>query len=209
MKKCLLMLFVMGMVSVSQAVVIGDFEAGMDNWGPSWEGGSTFTIGSVPGTVTRGNNSVAVKLSDGGYWKMLWSAPSAPGLMTNIILTFDVTMYANEWSGNNWTKIADKIAFNSDSGWQEWTTTTAVDRLTGLPTSTDWGPWAGDAFKSYRLEIPSYNALNWFQIVISFQQNPVAGAGNFYIDNIQLIPEPTTMVLLGLGGMLTILRRRK
>jgi hypothetical protein len=214
MKKCLLALLLIGVVAISPAAVIGDFETGMDDWVPSWEGTATLTVGSTPGTVTSGQNSLGVQISDSGYWELQWNASAIPASITNGKLTFDLTMIASEWTASNWTKVADKIAINSDgaSGWVESTLATAIDRNTLAATGSDWGPWAGDAFKSYSLDIPSYDTTGatWLQIVISLQQNPFdAGTiGNFYFDNVQLIPEPATLSMLGLGA-LAFLRKRK
>jgi hypothetical protein len=38
--------------------------------------------------------------------------------------------------------------------------------------------------------------------------NNTGGAGTVYYDNVRLVPEPATLGLLGLGG-LVLLRRRK
>lgn len=212
MRKCSLVLLLMGVIAISQAGVIGNFEAGLDNWTASWEGTATLANSTTAGTVTLDAQSLAVKISDTGYWELQWNAPVIPASMTNAKLTFDLTMIASEWTGSNWTKVADKVALNSNgaSGWMEFASTAAIDRTTLLSTSTDWGPWSGDAAKTYSLDIPSYDTTSatWFQIVISLQQNPVDGAGNFYFDNIQFIPEPTTMTMLGLGA-LALLRKKK
>jgi hypothetical protein len=212
MKKCFLALLLVGMVSISSAAVIGDFETGFDGWVAAWEGSPVLAQSTTPGTVTVGSNSLAVKLGAGGYWALQYNAPAVPASMTNAKLKFDLTMIASEWTGGNWTKVADKVAFNSDgtSGWVEWTTSTAIDRVTLAATGTDWGPWSGDAKKTFTLDIPSYNSTGatWFQIIIAMQQNPITGVGNFYFDNVQLIPEPATMSMLGLG-VLAFLRKRK
>ena len=80
-------------------------------------------------------------------------------LLTNTKLQFDLTMIASEWPHQPWTEVAAKIALKSDgaSGWKEWTNTTAIDRNTGLQASLDWGAWAGDAAKTYTLDISDYD----------------------------------------------------
>jgi hypothetical protein len=49
-------------------------------------------------------------------------------------------------------------------------------------------------------------ASNWGDIFIRKSHGEQGAA--FYIDNVQLIPEPATMVLLGLGGLMSLKRRR-
>lgn len=46
----------------------------------------------------------------------------------------------------------------------------------------------------------------WFQLWMG-SNSDAASTANYYVDNVVITPEPTTMVLLGLGGLL--LRRRK
>ena len=99
-------------------------------------------------------------------------------------------MIQSEWTQNNWTRVASNIAINSDgpSGWKEYFPT-AIDRITGQSTSLDWESWNPDVLKTYSVDISNYDATGatWFKINISLQQNPVNGAGYFYIDNVQLL----------------------
>jgi len=212
MKTYFLALLLAGMVSVSQSAVIGDFETGMDNWSIFQPSLTTLTIVSTPGTVTSGQKSLAVKVPSPQYWAIQWNAPAVPASMTNAKLTFDLTMIASEWTNYPWTE-AGKVSFACGGNWTEWIPT-AVDRTTGLPTSTDWGPWLGDFKKTIIVDIPSYNTdtagVPGFQISIALQHSASAATdiGNFYIDNIQLVPEPATMLILGLGT-LAFLRKKK
>jgi len=171
-------------------IVIGDFENDMDNWGPTWEDSVLLGFSTNPATVTSGSRSLRVQLRPGAYWALQWNAPAVPRLQPGTTLQFDVTMIQSEWTQNNWTQVANNIAINSDgpSGWKEYSPI-AIDRITGQSTSPDWGPWNPDALKTYSVDISNYDATGatWFRINISLQQNPVNGAGYFYIDNVQLL----------------------
>jgi len=184
-------------MSTCYGAVIGDFEGGMDNWVAAWEG-SPILANSTIG-VTSGNESLSLTTT-GGYYCLQWNAPTVPRGVNGCILEFDVTMIASEWPVGLWTKVADKIALNSDgpSGWKEYTTTTAVDRLTGESTSLDWGRWwdaAPDVFKTYSLEITDYDltGATWFQINIAVQGGD--GVAHFYFDNIKLLDPPATIIV--------------
>ena len=172
------------------AVVIGDFENGsLDNWVEAWEG-SPVLVNSTAG-VTSGSGSLSVTTT-GGYYCLQWNAPTVPASLAGQSLVFDLTMIASEWPVGLWTKVAEKVALNSDSpsGWKEYTNATAIDKLTGEPTSLDWGRWwdtAPDVVKTYSVDISDYNltGATWFQIIITIQGGD--GLGHFYFDNVQLI----------------------
>jgi len=174
------------------SVVIGDFEdGGLDNWVAAWEG-SPVLANSTTG-VTSGSGSLSVTTTD-GYYCLQWNAPTVPESLAGQSLEFDLTMIASEWPVNLWTKVADKVALNSDgpSGWKEYTNATAIDKLTGESTSLDWGRWedtAPDAVKTYSVDISDYDltGATWFQINIAIQGGD--GLGHFYFDNVQLISE--------------------
>jgi len=177
-------------------VVIGDFEGGkLDNWSKAWEETPVVLANATKG-VTSGSSSLSVTTT-GGYWCLQWNAPTVPVTLVGNKLQFDLTMIASEWPVGVWTKVADKIALNSNgpSGWKEYTTTTAVDKLTQQSTSLDWGRWwdaAPDVVKTYTVDISDYDVTGatWFQINISVQGGN--GTGNFYFDNVQLVsPMPT------------------
>ena len=170
-------------------IIIGDFENDVTNWGPTWEDSVLLGFSTTPATVTSGSRSLRVQLQPGAYWALQWNAPEVPRLEAGTQLVFDATMIQSEWTRDNWTQVANRIALNSDGpdGWKEYSPT-AIDRVTGQPTSLDWGPLNPDARKTYSVDISDYdaNGATWLRINISLQQNPDDGAGYFYIDNVRL-----------------------
>jgi hypothetical protein len=191
----------LALVSNSYGLVIGNWESSdsNDNWGSGEEGSPVLVPDSTTG-VTKGNGSLSVT-TNGGYWCLQWNAPTVPSTLVGAQIQFDLTMVASEWAG--WTKVADKIAINSNgaSGWKEWNNlATAIDRDTGLPTSLDWGPWAGDANKTYSLDISDYDltGATWFQIKIAVQGGD--GAGHFYFDNALITKTHPTPPRLHVSG---------
>ncbi|UCC96488.1 MAG: hypothetical protein JSW66_11665 [Phycisphaerales bacterium] len=188
----------LGLVSTGYGTVIGDFEDGsLDGWGPAWDG-SPVLASSTTG-VTSGSGSLSVTTT-GGYYCLQWDAPTVPESLAGQSLMFDLTMIASEWPVNLWTKVADKVALNSDgpSGWKEYANATAIDTLTGESTSTDWGRWwdtAPDVVKTYSVDISDYDltGATWFQIVIAIQGGD--GLGHFYFDNIQMDQPAATIAV--------------
>jgi hypothetical protein len=174
-------------VCTSYGLVIGNFEGNMDGWSTTWENNATLALSNVG--ASSGSKSLAVKLTSGGYWGLQYSAPAVPTLLPGVKLQFDLTMIQAEWTANNWTKVADKVAVNSNgvSGWKEFYPV-VTDRITGAAVGGDWGPWNPDALKTYTIDLSDYDTTGatWFQIILSLQQNPIDGTGYFYFDNARL-----------------------
>lgn len=236
-KKLIVLALVLGLASISFAdILIGNYENSMsDNWAPAWEGGTTTTSDILGVGASLGDMSLQVHMTTAnGYWTLMWNAPQVLDMYDVTAVSMDVTMlvvdpYLGEWN-YEWTKV-DKMAINSDSaqGWAEYLPT-AIDRITSLPTSVDWGSWSPDAYKTFTWDLTANpydtTGATYLQLIIALQ-NPVPGTGAFYVDNVRLvttvvgdltpcgvvmdpcpIPEPMTIALLGLGG-LALLRRKR
>lgn len=201
MRKFGVMLMLLCAVSTGHAVVIGDFETGLDGWNAGWDGTAALSTSTAAGTVTSGSQSLAVT-AVGGYWQLQAAVPMSvfEGVTNLSSISFDLTQLASEWPADQWTQVGDQIIVQSDgpSGQVALTSAiTVVNRADGTPAGKDWGNWGGsfpDNAKTYTLNLGNYDltGATYFQINISIQGGN--GVSNFYFDNAQaevLIPVST------------------
>ncbi len=72
------------------------------------------------------------------------------------------------------------------------------DLDSSLPISADWAPY------SVEFSLDATQAAEEY-LVVAFHGN---GSGDFDVDNVSLVPEPATMSLLALGGLVALGKRR-
>jgi hypothetical protein len=232
---CLALVF--GLVSTSSAdILIGNFEnSNSDSWVPGWEG--TPELHSTTNGVTLQDMALCVKNTNWGYWTLQYVFPQVISLADVTAVQMDVTMLASEWS-NDWTKV-DKMSVNSNgaSGWTEYQST-AIDRITGLPTTQSWQSATDNAYKTFTWDMSqdTYNIMDvngnpatYLQLNFALQGPSNLKGGCFHIDNVRLVgdpayvngdltgqgqvmeicvPEPMTIAMLGLGS-LALLRKKQ
>lgn len=194
----------LALVSNSYAVVVGNFEGGLDGWGVKDATLSQSATGATTGTkamqvVGPGGWHIDAMLDIKSYRNILASAGAA--------VKADVTAFAADMT-TPWMQVEMTVngqnnndnGANNNIGWQE----LGLQDVTrdGVPHAYTWV--LSDALRS-KIAGTDGN-IAWFELALISNLDG-ASATKFYIDNIQLVPEPATLVLLGLGG-LALLRRK-
>ena len=192
--------------AISSAVLIGNFEGGLDGWSPS---GANTLSNSATG-VSLGSEA-AVFTATGGGWgptmsldilghadeAAILAAIAAPGSK----LTADITGFGGAPENPGWWAQA-ALLVNAEGTWE------AIGMqglaLNGTPTTYEW-TFTGTA----KTGIANGKALNTYAQVAILTNGGTPTT--LHVDNIQIIPEPATIGLVAVfgGGMLFIRRRLK
>jgi hypothetical protein len=153
--------------------------------------------------VTHGDTSLQVIQSGWGQSLAikLQNTGDVDSFMANTHLAIDFTVGAGTTGG--WVEIYT-VSLNADGyGWNDLDANKPAahfDCWNGSPERTKTVLWDYSAAFATLNDPPSY-------VEFIFAFNSGSGQDTMYVDNARLIPEPMTLALLGLGGLL--LRRRR
>ena len=198
---CILIVLV---CSPSFAVVIGDWESGMDGWA-DWNSDAVYTPGASEG-VTLNSGSIMVEQSGWGQSLSikLQDNDLVDDFMANSIFSIDVSVAANDGTITGGYSQVSSVSMNAAG--PGWTTV-----LGDTPVNFYW--WDGSGARTETLEV-DYSAFRdaittTYYIEIILTLNTGGGAPEaMYFDNAQLVPEPATMSVFGLGALAMLRRKR-
>lgn len=194
-KKLVVSVVVLALVSSSfGSIAVGNFEGSADGWwGNGWSGATTelSTIGATVGTgsmkaVTSGWNGTI----ETGFFG---NAAAITALTTIGQIQIDVTTFGADFP-DGWAQLAVLVNTN------------------GLWDTADWQGVSFDSTQTMTFQLSAAqmaalaNATSYANV--GFISNGGGQGAVYYFDNAQIIPEPATIAMLGLGGVLSLLRKR-
>jgi hypothetical protein len=188
-------------------VQIGDWEQSMDGWG-SWLGTDSYssTVGVTSGSYSLRHDKGAL-----GWNTILGVAVDPDAFFGNSQFSIDASILGSEW-GQHWHEL--QLIVNSEAGCHQEDTLMPLQAVNETPTTYTWDySWLDGVIMA---------SPGWLELVIVGNDglwgtdiDPPA-TGVYYFDNAWLsggpiapeIPEPTTIALLGLGGVALLRKRR-
>jgi hypothetical protein len=236
-KKLICFVCVLAMASTSYGLVVGDWEGAMDGWTLNQGGWANVQLSySTTGATLHDqalklydpdagwyNPAIELKLENVGLLNWFWSNP---------IDTFklDVTRLSAEnirdqgwWDTHHDVMYATSITFQNPTTLEELYYGGGTEVRSGFwwptPQIPHDPPGTGDGpmkvvfdLSTARSMVEVYAEMGYTTITSTAIQLFLCNGGynqaTYYFDKAQLVPEPTTIALLGLGG-LALLRRKR
>lgn len=207
--------------AVQAQLVIGDFETGLDGWTDGALPGGSISQSAV--WSSTGNYSLRIDGANGFAWGPYYDNLANLSQLNGLpVIAADVYWLTSDWTGVGtegvWARW-DNVAVNSgETGWYQTSNAQMTDAANpSYPGSWDPYSWGTSHQRTIYWDTSAgtlgsgIGGGGWAQLNLAVNDNST-GPDIYYIDNIRLlaaVPEPSAFALLGLGGaLLAIIRRR-
>jgi len=212
-KKLIVTLIVIALTGVSYGGVIGTWE-GTDGDGWIDWGNQTSVLPNDPNHTAQYQAQQSVGVTNGSYSLGITQSGWGQSLSVKLQDIGAITDFMN----NNILAIDFSVPAGTTGGWVEiYTCSVNVEGFSWADMDANkpapgshFDMWAGSPERTVTVtwdysDWKPATAPSYAEFIFAF--NSGDGADQMYVDNARLIPEPTMIALLGLGGLL--LRRRK
>lgn len=217
--KVVFSLFVLGLVSFSFAdIVVGDFENSTDGW---WTGGWNPGDTSMPvqANATLGEWSMQMTQVQGGWDNTIecdlggTAAQAVLGAYGKV--SVDITTFADDFPAG-WAQLGLLVntGLGEEGGWAQTLWDVFDWQNVEIGTTQTLVFQISEDAMSKMAQASGWANIGFISNTESNESDPITGEpayptmAVYYFDNIRvLVPEPASLILLGLGG-LSLLRRR-